>query len=103
MSNRGLLVERLAALPYVKSVSLGAVPSDKVGLHSEPALMLRCNFSAYASGARAELYLRESLLDKLEAHDSIVENVAALFEQFPPSRIPAGGFDPTNPAGPICT
>jgi hypothetical protein len=84
MPNRDILVERLAALPYVGSVLLGPVPNDKAALHDEPALMLRCNFIDFANGARAELYLREALLDNLEAHDSIVENVAKLFTKFSP-------------------
>jgi hypothetical protein len=95
MSNRDLLVERLAALPYVKAVWLGPAPSDKAALHTEPAFMLRCNFTNLDDGARAEMYLLESLLDSLEAHDSIVENVASLFSRFPP--LPAEGFDPSNP------
>lgn len=98
MSNRDILADRLRALWYVRSVLLEPVPGDKAGLHSEPALMLRCNFTDYASGARAELYLTESLLDNLEAHDSIAENVAALFGQFPPPWIPEEGFDLNDPA-----
>jgi hypothetical protein len=84
MSNRDLLVERLGELPYVRSVSLGQVPGEKADLHSEPALMLRCNFTDAADGPRAEMYLLESLLDNLDAHDSIVENTERLFNQFPP-------------------
>jgi hypothetical protein len=60
--------------------------------------MLRCDFTDVADGARAELYLKESLLDDLDAHDSIIGNVANLFGQFPPPWIPAEGFDPSNPA-----
>lgn len=87
MSNRDILIERLAALPYVRSVSLDPLPSDKASLHSEPALMLRCGFADVANvahGPRAEMYLEESVLDNLEAHDSIVENVASLYSRFPP-------------------
>ena len=97
MPNRDVLVERLRGLWYVRSVLLGPVPSGMGALHPEPALMLRCNFTDVADGARAELYLRESLLDDLEAHDLIAENVADLFKKFSPPWIPAKGFDPANP------
>jgi hypothetical protein len=97
MPNRDILVARLRGLWYVRSVSLEPLPSGMDAFHPEPALVLRCNFTDVSYGARAELYLREALLDNLEAHDAIVENVAKLFTKFSPPWIPAEGFDPANP------
>lgn len=98
MRNRDLLVKRLGEIPYVKTVSLGQLPSDKADLHSEPALMLRCNFNDLAGGPRAEMYLQETMLDNLESHDSIVNNVDALYQRFNKPRNLAEGSDPSAPA-----
>ena len=84
MSDRDILIERLRALPYVKSVLLGPVPAGMEATLTEPALALTCNFTDVDGGARGEMYLTESVLDNLEAHDSIVENVASLYSRFPP-------------------
>lgn len=84
MGNREILLVRLRQLPFVKSAALNPLPADKLSLHTSPALELTCKFSDFEGGARGVIYAPELLLDDMNSHDSIVENITKLFDQFPP-------------------